>query len=251
MNYDRLTSEYRRQQIFRVEAVRAKIAERDAVSSPGRVVPEDAELAIGTGRQLAMAVMFLDICGFSKRQSETLQQQDLVLRTLNLFFTETIRVAEDYGGTVEKNTGDGLMVYFEDNGGIPPGPGCKRAVACALTMLDTTEKLINPILVNSGIEPINFRIGIDYGLVTVAQIGAARRWGSLVAIGTTANIAGKMLSLAGVNEILLGHRAFDQLPPDWREQYCVLHTLNSGWVYDLLRLPYPVYRYFGRWNVQT
>jgi class 3 adenylate cyclase len=36
---------------------------------------------------------------------------------LNLHCSEMTRVAEEYGGTVEKNTGDDLMAYFEDNSG--------------------------------------------------------------------------------------------------------------------------------------
>lgn len=49
-----------------------------------------------------MAVMFIDICGFSSRPMETLEEQDLTLRVLNLFFTEMIRIAEEYGGNVER-----------------------------------------------------------------------------------------------------------------------------------------------------
>ena len=45
-----------------------------------------------------------------------------------------IRIAEEYGGNVEKNTGDGLLAYFNDDEGTPPEFGPKRAVACALTM---------------------------------------------------------------------------------------------------------------------
>jgi len=44
-----------------------------------------------------------------------------MLRVLNLFFTEMIRIVEDYGGAVEKNTGDGLMAYFEDRAADDPG----------------------------------------------------------------------------------------------------------------------------------
>lgn len=49
-----------------------------------------------------MAVMFIDICGFSSRQLETAEAQNLMLKVLNLFFTEMIRISEDYGGNVEK-----------------------------------------------------------------------------------------------------------------------------------------------------
>lgn len=88
-----------------------------------------------------MAVLFLDISGFSKRPSETEEEQGMLLRVLNLFFTEMIKIAEEYGGTVEKNTGDGLMAYFEDGAGNPPERGAKRAVACALTMMAANEHL--------------------------------------------------------------------------------------------------------------
>ena len=62
-----------------------------------------------------MAVLFLDISGFSVRKSETVEEQGMILKILNLFFTEMIRIAEEYGGTVEKNTGDGR--WWNSTGG--------------------------------------------------------------------------------------------------------------------------------------
>ena len=113
---------------------------------------------------------------FSSRRSETEEEQELLLRILNLFFTEMIKIAEDYGGTMEKNTGDGLMAYFEDGGGEPREGGAKRAVACSLTMMAANEHLIKPILLATPVPELQFRISIDYGNVTVARLGAARRF---------------------------------------------------------------------------
>ena len=79
----------------------------------GRVVPEDEDLVLGSGRQLNLAVLFLDISGSSNRPSGTHEAQNKFLPALNLFFSELVRIVEEYGGTVEKNTGDGLMAYFE------------------------------------------------------------------------------------------------------------------------------------------
>jgi class 3 adenylate cyclase len=95
---------------------------------------------------MPMAVMFLDICGFSGRPADTPADQDVLLRALNLFFTEMFRIAEDYGGTVEKNTGDGLMAYFEDQASDGRVSGCQRAVAAALTMMYTNTYGIGTIL---------------------------------------------------------------------------------------------------------
>lgn len=167
----------------------------------------------------------------------------MLLRVFDFFFTEMIRISEDYGGTVEKNTGDGLMAYFEDRGAEP---GVKRAVGCALTMMNTTAQLINPVLRTSGVQELEFRVGIDCGTVTVARIGAPKRFGSLVAIGTTANVACKMLDIAEAREILIGANAYQRLPADW-QKWCQLKTQSTGWSYRLTGQPYPFYQYTGRW----
>ena len=194
-----------------------------------------------------MAIMFLDICGFSSRPSETVDEQSNNLKALNLFFTEMVRIAEDYGGTVEKNTGDGLMVYFED-GAKSTESGSKQAVSCGLTMLRTASKIINPVLENIGIQKIEFRIGIDHGPITVAKLGAARRFNALVAIGTGANVACKMLRFGGPNEIIIGDLVKKELPVEWHK-FTTPISENSGWVYRSTGLQYPFYRYTGRWNI--
>ncbi|MBI5387129.1 MAG: adenylate/guanylate cyclase domain-containing protein [Verrucomicrobia bacterium] len=189
--------------------------------------------------------MFLDICSFSQRASEKKEDQEVLLRVMNLFFTEMIRIAEDYGGTVEMNTGDGLMAYFED-GGEHTAVGCQRAVAAALTMLYVNRNAISSILIREGIEPMQFRLGIDYGQVTVARLGAAKRFNSLVAIGTRANVACKMLAHASPGEMLVGEDVVHQLPAQWKN-YCKLKVENTGWVRVESQRSYPFFVFDGRW----
>jgi len=227
--------------------LRAKIEARPMVGD-GRAVPGDDALVIGDGRRLSIAVMFIDICDFSKRNLETLEEQGLMLKVLNLFFTEMIRISEEYGGNVEKNTGDGLMVYFNDQEGNPPEVGSKRAIACALTMLASTNYLINPILRNSGVAAIEFRTSIDHGKITIAKIGAPRRFSANTAVGSTANFACKMLKHAGKNEIIIGENAKEQLPLQWQTNWVVQCQEPSGWTYIQSGLPYKIYKYIGRWN---
>jgi adenylate cyclase len=247
MNYDGLSRTYWEGQLERVRDLRNRINTRPATTA-GRVVPDDDSLAIGEGRRLRMAVMFLDISGFSQRRSETEQEQDLMLRVLNLFFTEMIKIAEEYGGTVEKNTGDGLMAYFEDGAGDPPEKGTKRSVACGLTMIAANEYLIRPIILATGVPEISFRISIDYGFVTVARLGPARRFNANVAIGTTANFAAKMLAKASAGEIVLGASARNELPPEWQVLHTELVDIQTGWIYSMSGAPYPLYRFTGRWS---
>jgi len=247
MNYDGLQSSYWNSQIERVEELRKKISQRPKLGE-GRVVPDDESLSIGDGKRLTMAVMFLDICGFSNRLMETLEEQDLTLRVLNLFFTELIRIAEEYGGNVEKNTGDGLMIYYNDDEGTPAEKGTKRAVASALTMFAANDILIKPILRATPTKEIDFRVSIDHGFVTIARLGPPRRFNSNAAIGATANFASKMLKLAKAGDIVLGESARNQLPIDWQINWTELLQIDTGWHYQLSGKPYPIYRYFGRWS---
>lgn len=250
MNYDGLEQSYWDSQIQRIEGLRSKIAAR-AATPVGRVIPDDTDLVIGTGRRLNLTVMFLDISGFSIRRSVTADEQELMLRVLNLFFTEMIRIVEDYGGVVEKNTGDGLMAYFEDDPSTMSPTSAQRAVSCALTMTATNEYLISPILRATGVPPFEFRTTMDHGAVTIARIGAAQRFNANVAIGNAANFAAKMLGLVNPGEIVLGAAARNYLPVNWQTQWTQLSPVSTGWVYSDTSVPYPLYLYTGRWAKLT
>lgn len=243
-----LTSAYARIQVERVRATLERIIARPSPVSSGRLIPVSSDIAIHDGRRIEATVLFLDICKFSNRPCETEEDQLLTMRILSLFFSEMIRIVEDFGGTVEKNTGDGLMAYFATSG--PQGETIQqRATACALTMFFAAENLINPIITHSKHPQLDFRICMDHGNVTIAKVGAARRFNGIVAIGTTANIASKMLSIAGPNQLLVGNAVIVGLPDSWVENWARLETSNSGWVYESSGMSYPLWTYHGRWKV--
>ena len=68
MDYDGLKSSYWTQQAQRVEALRRAINERSQVR-PGRLIPDDGDVAIGSGRRLDLAVLFLDLVTGRSRRS--------------------------------------------------------------------------------------------------------------------------------------------------------------------------------------
>ena len=248
MNYDGLEKSYWKAQIQRVEQLREKIIAR-ANAPAGRVIPDTDDLAIGSGRRLQATVVFIDISNFSSRPSATQEEQEMMLRILNFFFTEMIRIVEDYGGAVEKNTGDGLMAYFEDRAAADPGANSvKRALACALTMAATNEFLISPVLRATGVPTFQFRTTMDHGSVTIARIGAPKRFNANVAIGNTANFASRMLNLVSAGEIAVGANAYARVPESWRAAWCELAPVSTGWIYTGGSIPYPLYLYKGRWS---
>lgn len=251
MDYDGLQRTYWEEQAQRIEQLRQKIVTRSEVT-PGHTIPDDTDLAIGSGRYLQATILFIDISGFSRRQSATGAEQELMLRVLNLFFTQMIRIIEDYGGAVEKNTGDGLMAYFEDSIlGLGDGNSVKRALACALTMDAANEHLVSPILRETGVSPLQFRTTMDYGPITIARIGLPQRFNANVAIGNAANFASHMLALVNPGDVALGSSAYDRLPTLWKTTWAELSPIKTNWTYLNSTTPYPLYLYKARWSRLT
>ena len=246
MRFDKLETAYHRIQTSRVVETAKRISRREP-SLVGFVVPDPDDLVIGSGRQLSLAIMFLDISGFSSISAISQEQQETVLNTLSLFFTEMCRIVEEYGGTVEKNTGDGLLAYFEKGSAAEGVSATQRAVACALTMMYTQEQLINPACQILSWPRFKFRITIDYGFVTVSRLGAPRRFNTITVIGNTANFTAKLLELAEAGQILLGESAFKQLPWEW-SQWCIPLLRPTGWHNTATREAYLAYVYDGRWT---
>lgn len=243
---DYLARSYYDKQIDRLVKSIQRIAARNPVAT-GRIVPTAEDLPIHDGRRLEEAsVMFLDISKFSGRPAWTEQEQQNLLRILSLFFTEMIRIVEDYGGDVEKNTGDGLMAYFvrEPNDNTAPQ---EKALAAALTMFYIVEKAINPFLAQFT-QPLDFRICLDHGPITVARVGTPRGFNGIVAVGTTANIAAKMLSDADPNTILMGTKFLIGLSQRRQNEFAALKKVDPRWFYRDDGKPYAYWQYTGRWT---
>ena len=244
MNYNALEEKYWTEQVARVESLRRRIVSRAEVA-PGVTIPDDDDLVIGTGRVLSATILFVDISGFSRRPCATPRDQELMLRVLNLYFTQMVRLVEDYSGHVEKNTGDGLMAYFVDD--VRRGATSTHvAMACALTMDAVNRHLISPVMRATGIDPIAYRTSMDAGSVTIARMGAPRRFNAITAIGNVANFAASILKLIEPGEIALGASAQASLPEEWR-RWTEWSPRPTGWTYMGAATPYPMYLYRGRW----
>jgi class 3 adenylate cyclase len=219
----------------RIEVLEERI---DGVSS-GRVMPDVEEITIGSGRQFDLAVLFLDICGFSARPNWLPEEQKTILRVMNVFMAEMLSIIHDFGGTYEKNTGDGLMAYFGEEE-KDASAKVQPAADAALIMHYVNDNLITPWLRSRAIAPVEFRIGIDFGPVTVARVGIHGDKNSRVAIGTTANVANKIMKLIPGGGICIGDKLKELLPHNWGST-CVENGEPSGFVYIADRSPYPTW----------
>jgi class 3 adenylate cyclase len=203
----------------------------------GRVVPDDDDLIIGGARRLKLAVLFLDICGFSRINSGEDDEQDRVLKLLNLFMAEMLHVVRSYEGVFEKNTGDGLMAYF---GEAPQAECTQRAVDAAVTMHCYNDQVISPRLKNHGLPEVRFRVGIETGAVTVANVGVRGDHHSLVAVGNAPNVACKLMKLIPEGGIVLGNFARSLLSDGWKRETVGISPL-PGYVITGTQTPYPAW----------
>ena len=204
---------------------------------PGRVVPGDEDLPIGDARRLKLSVLFLDICRFSQIDSHDDEDQDRVLTLLNLFMAEMLQVVRAHKGDFEKNTGDGLMAYFKEGS---EADCTQLAVDAAVTMHCYNDQVISQKLKAAGMPEMRFRVGIETGPVTVANVGVRGDHHSLVAIGNTPNIACKLMSLIENGGIVLGNYARSLLSHEWQRETQQLGTL-SGYVIRGTQNPYPAW----------
>ncbi len=83
----------------RISRLRQKMIE----VKPGKQMPKEDQVTIGSGRQMEIAVLFLDICSYSSWFNDSFESQKIVLATMNIFMSEMMNIIRDYEGEFEKN----------------------------------------------------------------------------------------------------------------------------------------------------
>lgn len=236
----KLTYGYRRNVTERLAKRINVLADRIGNVGEGRVVSSPDEITIGSGRQLELSILFLDICGFSTLANWSFDEHKRVLALMNIFMAEMLSIVRDFGGTFEKNTGDGLMAYFGE-GCISNDDRVKPAVEAAVTMHYVNDEYLTPQLTALGLPPVTFRIGTDVGPITLAKVGVSGgTHNSLVAIGTPANVACKLMNLIPAGGICIGDFARRHLPNNWPGR-CTKLQAQTGFIYRQDNTPYPAW----------
>jgi adenylate cyclase len=108
-----------------------------------------------------------------------------------------------FEGTLERFTGDGLMVFFNDPIRCDDAP--ERAVTMAVRMRERVSELAQG-WVRRGYE-LGFGIGIAQGFATLGRIGFEGRF-DYAAIGSVTNLAARLCAAAGPGQILVAQRVF-------------------------------------------
>jgi len=78
----------------------------------GEQMPVEDQVTIGSGRQMEVAILFVDICGYSSWFNDSYDAQKFVLAVMNIFMAEMMNIVRDHKGEFEKKYGrwiDGIF----------------------------------------------------------------------------------------------------------------------------------------------
>jgi len=143
------------------------------------------------GERRQVTVMFCDLKGFTSL-SEKLGEEK-VYSIINELFEMMVHKVHEYGGTVNKGTGDGIMALFGAPIAVEDAP--QRAIRSALAIQREMAKFSGTLKEEKGVPPLKMRIGIHTGPVVVGALGNDLRV-EFTAVGDTVNLASRMEGLA-------------------------------------------------------
>ncbi len=168
--------------------------------------PQLAELIVGGGaddplktHRREVAVVFLDLRGFTAF-AETSEPEE-VMNVLREYHAEMGKLILEHEGTLERFTGDGMMIFFNDP--VPVPNPAERAIRMAIEMRERVE-VLSAVWRKRGYD-LALGVGIAQGYATIGAIGFEGRW-DYGAIGTVTNVAARLCGEAKGGQTLISQR---------------------------------------------
>jgi len=165
--------------------------------------PQLAELIVAGGaddplktHRREVTVVFLDLRGFTAF-AETAEPEE-IMELLREYHAEMGRLVLAHEGTLERFTGDGMMVFFNDPVEVPDP--ADRALRMAVAMRDVVGGL-SARWRKRGWD-LGLGVGVAQGYATIGAIGFEGRW-DYGAIGNVTNLAARLCGEAAAGQILI------------------------------------------------
>jgi len=201
--------------------------------------PQLAELIVAGGatdplksHRVEVTVVFLDLRGFTAF-AETADPEE-VMGVLREYHAEMGRLILEHEGTLERFTGDGMMVFFNDP--VPVANAPELAIRMALAMRERAQQL--DVGWRKRGHDLGMGIGIAQGYATIGAIGFEGRL-DYGAIGTVTNLAARLCGEASATEILVSQRVAGAV-----EHLVSMETLGPLTLKGFAR-PVPAFRVLG------
>jgi class 3 adenylate cyclase len=146
-----------------------------------------------------ITVVFVDLRGFTAF-AESAEPEEL-MDVLHEYHVLMGRLVLEHEGTLERFTGDGMMIFFNDP--VPVTDPGGRALRMALAMREGVAHLAGTWRRRGWDLGIGF--GVAQGYATIGAIGFEGRW-DYGAIGTVTNLASRLCGEARSGQILISQR---------------------------------------------
>jgi len=190
--------------------VQAQVEELERVGRLRRfLAPQLAQAIVSAGDEKILenhrrevVALFCDLRGFTSF-SETAEPED-IMDLLAEYHGAVGPLIRKYEGTLDRFTGDGMMVFFNDPLPCPDAP--ERAARLAIEMRDAVAALA-PTWNKRG-HRLGFGIGMSQGYATLGRIGFEDRF-DYTAIGAVINLAARLCSEAADGQVLVSGRLAD------------------------------------------
>jgi adenylate cyclase len=189
------------------QRVQDQIEQLERVSRLRRFLPAQlADLIISSGdesflhgHRREITVVCCDLRGFTTF-AETAEPED-VWEILGEYHGALGDLIDRFEGTLERFTGDGLVVFFNDP--LPCDDAPLRSVRMALAMRQRVQELADGWQ-RRGYE-LAFGVGIAQGYATLGRIGFAGRF-DYASVGSVTNLAARLCAEAAPWQILITQR---------------------------------------------
>ncbi len=168
------------------------------------LLKEGEALELG-GRQVNIAVLFVDVRGFTP-MSELLEPAQVV-EILNRYLTLISDCILGRRGTLDKFVGDAAMAFW--GAPLPQEDYVMNAARAAMDMVKGSQALSEELMAKYG-RTVSFGIGIHVGEAVVGNIGSLRRM-DYTAIGDTVNTAARLEANAPGGTIYISRAVADAL----------------------------------------
>jgi adenylate cyclase len=141
------------------------------------------------GENRVLSILFSDIRSFTTI-SEGMDPGTLVAG-LNRYFSVMVDIIMNRGGIIDKYIGDAIMAFF--GAPVPHEDDAVQSVMAGIEMLESLDAF-NAAQKANGEPEFHIGVGINYGTVTVGNIGTERKMDYTV-IGDMVNVASRLEGL--------------------------------------------------------
>jgi class 3 adenylate cyclase len=193
------------------ERVNEQLTELESLSRLKRFFSPQLAEAILTGgadnplvsHRREVTVVFLDLRNFTAF-AETSEPEE-VMRVLREFHAEMGKLILEHGGTLERFTGDGMMIFFNDP--VVVRDPAARALRMAVAMRERVNEM-SAVWRKHGYD-LSLGIGIAQGYATIGAIGFEERL-DYGAVGAVTNLAARLCGEARGGQILTNGKTLSQ-----------------------------------------